>query len=103
MSELMKIVVQNNLDISDVLYQSAAGPITIRDVIYGLGREIERSGNDFFAHKTGFTLKSLTSSLHEAGFPWLFTSLGKLEVTAFAFKNKPDAYAMQLLHLPNHG
>lgn len=103
MSEVMKVVVQNNLDIGDVLYQSAAGPITARDVIYGWGIEIERSGNDFFAHKTGFTQKSLTLALRAAGFSWVFTTLGKLEITAIAFKNKPDEYATQLLHLPSQG
>src|ERR1044071_4696662 len=41
MSELMRTVVEKNLDIDDVLYQSSAGPIMVRDVIYGYGREIE--------------------------------------------------------------
>ena len=54
-------MVEKNLDIDDFLYQSPEGPITVRDVIYGYGAEIERSGNDFYAHKTGFTKKSLLS------------------------------------------
>ena len=107
MAGLMRTVVKNNLDIDDVLYQSKAGPIMVRDVIYGYGREIEESGNDFFAHKTGFTRKSLMLTLRAAGFPIVFTAtqnlesgLDSLEVMAFAFKNKPAKYATELLGLP---
>lgn len=91
MGELMTIVVTNNLDIDDVLYQSPAGPITVRDVIYGYGVEIERSGNDFFAHKTGFTKKSLMRLLTQTGFPCFFvgTGMSTCEVNIIAFKNMP--------------
>jgi len=99
LGELMKTVVQKELDIDDFLYQSPAGPITARDVIYGYGVEIERSGNHFFGHKTGFTQKSLMSMLKLAGFPWIYTGTGYLEVMAFAFLNKPTEYAEELLGL----
>jgi len=55
--EVMKKVVQNNMDIDDVLYQSGMGPIMVSDVIYGYSKQIEASGVEFFAHKTGFTKK----------------------------------------------
>lgn len=99
MGEVMRTVVQRNLDIDDVLYQSAAGPIMVRDVIYGYGVEIERSGNDFYAHKTGFTGKSLKSLLESAGFRWVFTRLGNLEVAAVAFLEKPTDHAAKLFNL----
>lgn len=97
--ELMRIVVQRNLDIDDFLYQSPAGPITVRDVVYGYGVEIERSGNDFFAHKTGFTRKSLSAMLIRCGFPHVFVGSGNLEIVAFAFRNKPNEFAKKLLNL----
>lgn len=100
MEELMKVAVGKNLDIDDFLYDSPAGPITVRDVIYGYGREIETSGNDFYAHKTGFTKKSLTAILKEAGFAHVFTQVGNLEVTAVAFKDAPGDAAVALLNLP---
>ena len=100
MSELMRVVVQKRIDIDDVLYQSPAGPITVRDVIYGYGVEIERSGNDFYAHKTGFTEKSLQSMLHACGFTHVYTGTGNLEVSAAAFKAPPAEYARRLLALP---
>ena len=99
MGEVMRNVVQRNLDIDDVLYQSAAGPILVRDVIYGYGVEIERSGNDFYAHKTGFTAKALKSLLESAGFRWVFTHLGNLEVAAVAFLEKPTDQAARLFNL----
>ena len=102
LGEVMQTVVKKNLDIDDVLYQSTAGPITVRDVIYGWDVEIEQSGNDFFAHKTGFTQKSLKSILKMAGFPWVFTVAGDLSVIAVAFVNKPSAYAEKLFNLSSH-
>jgi ubiquinone/menaquinone biosynthesis C-methylase UbiE len=97
---VMQTAVQNKLDIDDMLYQSPAGPITVRDVIYGYGVEIERSGNDFFAHKTGFSAKSLTAVLQSAGFANLFIGTGNLEVVAYAFTGKASDYATALLKLP---
>jgi SAM-dependent methyltransferase len=96
---VMQAMVAKNLDIDDVLYQSKAGAIMVRDVIYGWGLEIERSQCDFFAHKTGFTEKSLISALNAAGFPHIFTLTGNLEISALAFKNKPSEYAIKLLDL----
>lgn len=94
---VMQIVVRDGLDIDDVLYQSKSGPITVKDVMYGYGLEIASSGNDFYAHKTGFTKKSLTAALVAAGFDYIFTRESDLEIAAFAFKNKPnDEYAAML-------
>lgn len=99
MGQLMQTVISNQLDIDDFLYDSPAGPITVLDVIYGYGVEIERSGNHFFGHKTGFTPKALHSVLSNAGFKWIFTHIGDLEVTMLAFINKPTEYAEQLIGL----
>jgi hypothetical protein len=88
LSGLMRLVVQKNLDVDDALYTSDIGPILVRDVLYGHGLEIERSGSDFYAHKTGFTQKSLTALLHECGFRCVLAGVGALEVRAFAFKSR---------------
>lgn len=100
MRELMHTVVQKDLDIDDFLYESPIGPITVRDVIYGYDKEIESSGNDFYAHKTGFTQKSLRAVLGAAGFPMMYIVTGNLEVRALAFKNKPSEYVTALFNLP---
>jgi hypothetical protein len=79
--------------------ENKTGPITVRDVIYGHGVEIEQSGQDFYAHKTGFTQKSLMTILRTAGFPWGFTGAGNLEVMAVAFLSRPDDCARTLFKL----
>ena len=97
---VMRIVIENNMDIDDVLYQAPVGPITVRDVIYGYGKEIEMSGNDFFAHKTGFTPKSLTCILRKCGFPYVFTNIINIEIIALAFMAEPTQEISALFKLP---
>jgi hypothetical protein len=81
-------MVENRMDLEDVLYQSLVGPITVRDVIYGYAPEIEKSGRDFYAHKTGFTPVSLERALKEAGFPHAAVRSGQyFEVHAFASRS----------------
>ncbi len=98
MGELFKEVVQRQLDIDDVLYDSGRGPIRVRDVIYGHGAEIEASGVDFYAHKTGFTRKSLAAALNRAQFPYLvFTQGRNREIAVRAFKQMPTAEQKALI------
>ena len=59
--------------LGDAAYQSPAGPITPLDILYGHGAALA-AGHHYMAHKTGFTLKTLTQALHSAGFS---TSAGK--------------------------
>ena len=103
LGELMTTVVKRGLDIDDFLYQSPSGPITVRDVLFGYGVELERSGCDFFAHKTGFTQKSLVAMLERCGFTIIYSGCGNLEVMAYAFKNQPNEFATALLNLPPIG
>lgn len=97
---VMRETIERGLDIEDVLYVSPAGPITVRDVIYGYGVEIERSGNDYFAHKTGFTEKSLSNVLHQCGFPFVYIAAGGREVGALSFIAEPQPHAKALLGIP---
>jgi len=53
--------------LTDVAYQSPAGPITPLDILYGHGTALA-VGHHYMAHKCGFTLKSLMAALKEAGF-----------------------------------
>ena len=96
---LMKEVVAKNLDIEDVLYVSPAGPIKVHDVFYGFGVEIARSGLDFYAHKSGFTEKSLRKAVTDAGFPVCGIAKGFYELTAFAFRAPPTDEHKRLLNL----
>ena len=60
-----RLIVEDKL--TEPVYDSPAGPICPLDILYGHGVSIGR-GNDFMAHKTGFTPKSLTAALLAAGF-----------------------------------
>ena len=97
---VMKTVTEEKLDIEDVLYQSPRGPITVADVVYGYGAEIESSGNDFYAHKNGFTQRSLSSTLTSAGFSTIFVNSGNLEIHCLAFRGDAAPYAVALFGLP---
>lgn len=99
MKEVLQIAVERELDIEDLLYTSSAGPITVHDVIYGLGAEIERSGNDFYAHKTGFTPNTLVRYLTRAGFAHVYIGEAGLDLCAYALVQEPDEAMRTLLTL----
>ena len=94
--EVMKIVIEKRMDIEDVLYQSSAGPIMVLDVLYGYSVEIERSGKDFYAHKTGFTHKSLVKAIVTSGFSEVFTTSSNLEINVIAFKGVPNPVSKKM-------
>lgn len=97
--EVMRQTIERGLDVEDTLYMSALGPISVLDVIYGYGVEIERSGHDFFAHKTAFTQKALLLALTRAGFTKIYSRCANLEITAVAFKGTPDPAALALFNV----
>jgi len=96
---VMRDVVAKNMDVEDVLYVSPAGPIKVHDVLYGYGVEIARSGLDFYAHKTGFTEKSLRLAVANAGFPVCGIGNGHYELRALAFRGPPTDEHKRLLNL----
>lgn len=56
-----------NHDLDQPLYQSAVGPITAMDVMFGHQASIA-SGHQYMAHRTGFTANLLGKVLLDAGF-----------------------------------
>jgi hypothetical protein len=97
---VIRHAIDHDMDLDDVLYESPAGPISVHDVIYGFGREIEASGEDFFAHKRGFSHRSLRIALEQAGFAtvWL-AEPADFEIGALAFKQPPSAEQRRALGL----
>jgi len=99
-AQVLRAVHEQALDFDDVLYQSAVGPISAHDVIYGLQSEIVSSGQDFYAHKTGFTPKSLIDILQIGGFNTVYLVNDEhLAVHAYAFKSQPTQEQKKLLRL----
>ena len=91
--ELIKLLAKGDLDIEQEIYKANVGSITAHDMIYGYAPEIEASGQDFYAHKTGFSRDSLLRALRSNGFGEIYFAppLALLELHAFAFKTKADA------------
>jgi SAM-dependent methyltransferase len=88
--EAMRMAVARNFDLDDVLYVAPCGPILLRDVLWGYHVEIEQSGHDYYAHKTGFTPKSLIDFVVPVGFPVYAIQSQGLEILAVFFKQHPS-------------
>ena len=50
----------------ETLYEGHDGPVTAFDVLFGYQEKVE--GNEYMAHKGGFTYSTLDSAFYEAGF-----------------------------------
>lgn len=94
-------MVERGRDMEDLLYTSPAGPVTVRDVLYGLSRAIEKTKVDFYAHKTGFTRRSLGDALQRAGFRhrYMAPPLAAFELRTLAFLGPPGEPLRALLGL----
>ncbi|MCX7897215.1 MAG: methyltransferase domain-containing protein [Rhodocyclaceae bacterium] len=60
-----KLIAEDRID--DVAYHSPAGPITPFDIVYGY-RPFVQLAPQTMSHKCGFTLRTLTNAVCEAGF-----------------------------------
>ena len=89
--EVLEVAVKQGLDIEDELYMSPAGSIRLLDALWGWQEKIARSGNDFYAHKTGFSWKSLVRTLAQAQFAAVYRvpPLALFELRAIAFRQAP--------------
>ena len=86
---LMEIMVKGGQDIEETWYVSPGGPISFHDVLYGWNKAMA-NGNLFYAHKCGFSEKSLGDALKRARFPHVMTAVGDGNIVAFAFKSNPS-------------
>jgi len=86
---VMNAVVQHNLGLRDVLYQSAVGPIRVLDVLWGWQKQIARSSYNYYAHKIGFSQDMLGRLLKEAHFERVMIASKNYEIRALAYKRIP--------------
>jgi SAM-dependent methyltransferase len=91
---VMEAVVQRDLDLDAVLYQSPVGPIRVCDVLWGYQKEIRESGQDYYAHKFGFSRNLLGRTLKRAGFEYVLIGGSHYELRALAYKVKPETEAV---------
>lgn len=96
---VIKHVAQHGMDVDDVLYESPAGPILVRDVFYGFRLQVEQ-GNHWYAHKTGFSPQSLINLAMGRGFhTYAVTSHNQFEITGYFFKQPPTREVAAMLNL----
>ena len=94
LKSICKLVLEDKL--LDIAYESAAGPISPIDMIWGHRVPIKK-GNEFMAHKCGFTLKTLMDVCTNANFKsvagierpklfdlWVVAQKNKIEKEAFS-------------------
>ena len=74
LQRVAELIVQDKLD--EPAYSSPAGPIAPLDILYGHRPQIAM-GNVFMAHRTGFTARTLTQVLANAGFDRVKVERGK--------------------------
>lgn len=93
-------MIEAGLDLEDEAYVSPSGPISFRDIIYGSAQRIEKQNNDFMAHKTGFSQKSLGEILLAAGFSelWLMPAPA-YEIRMIAFRQAPTQRQKLMLNI----
>lgn len=100
LDRVLRTYVEKGLDITDVLYTATAGPVTVRDVIYGWSVEIKRSGQEYYAHRTGFSQKALADELTRAGFRQIYRRPGRIfELNVLAFVTPPSPELRRILNL----
>jgi hypothetical protein len=91
---LMKKVAANNLEFDDVLYRLTDDtPITVNDVIFGWGKEIIRSGYDYYGHKCGFSIPLMAKLLTNAGFEKQIYRESELDIKVIAGKKDLSSYS----------
>lgn len=84
MQKAAEWVVRGEME-NPAIYESPAGPIAAIDMFYGLGKFVAE-GNEFMAHKTGFTVKNLQTKLLEADFNNLNIVRTFFEIVAVGYK-----------------
>jgi len=97
LSAVMKQAVEKNLDLGDTLYESPAGAVTVKDAIFGY---YDEEGDDAYAHRTGFTPKTLAETLTAAGFARVIVAGYAFNLLAYAFRQEPTAEQKLILNLP---
>lgn len=100
--EAARLIVQDKL--TEPAYISPAGPITPLDILYGHTAALE-NGNEYMGHKTGFTPRSLTEALINAGFKTIALKAPstKFDMWAIATKTKTAPAIMEglfAMHVP---
>lgn len=103
LQEITRAVATAKVDPGTTLYRTPAGPIAVRDLIYGIGEGTGHAARAQFIPRTEFTPQSLCQTLARAGFAAMQAVVApeSFEITVFAFRSAPTMEQRELLNLPN--
>lgn len=93
---LFAAITRGDIDIEDTWYHCPGGAISFHDVIYGWHKAM-RAGNLYYAHRCGFSARSLSKALRAAGFVKSYVASDGMNLHAFAFKARPTALQLRTL------
>lgn len=85
-ASVIAAVTQRGLDLDTILYQAPVGPIRVCDVLWGYQKEIQESGQPYYAHLWGFSRDILGRALQRAGFEYILIGSQHYELKALAYK-----------------
>jgi len=95
---VINAIATKQLEPTDVLYRTSGGfPIMAHDIIFGWGLEIQSSGQDFYAHKCGFSINMLKERISKH-FPYMFESVMELDLLVIGFKQEPSQDIISLVN-----
>jgi len=99
LQSVCEAIVQDKL--FEPLYESDIGPISPIDILYG-HREFISRGNEYMAHKGGFTYSTLDKAFYEAGFKVRIGGrrLELYELWLVAFKQKKPDEEIRKIAMP---
>ena len=83
LQKVAELVAEDKLD--EPAYVSPAGPIAPIDMIFGHRPSIQR-GNNFMAHRTGFTAQTLRNALEREGFERLRVQRNGFDLWGVGYK-----------------
>jgi 2-polyprenyl-3-methyl-5-hydroxy-6-metoxy-1,4-benzoquinol methylase len=101
LAAVMKYAVEKNLDLSDPLYETDAGAVTLKEAIFGFEDDTETDASDSYAHRTGFTPKIMADTLTAAGFARVIIAGYGFNLLAYGFRAEPNVDQKAMLHLPS--
>jgi hypothetical protein len=87
---ILSAMFRRGLELDGAIYQSPSGPIRVADALWGFQRQIRLSGQDYYAHRWGFSRRLLGSTLKASGFSYVLLGGGSYDLMALAFQEKPS-------------
>lgn len=87
----VRMMLDSGKQLTDTLYVTKHGfPVRTLDILYGWSWVIEQSGQPYFAHKTGFSIKTLHGALAQAGFTDLEIYHSDIELKGIGYKPQKE-------------